>query len=83
MLTLKQRVSVVLVFIFTNSLLCIATFMPFKILSVEIDTFIGLLLLTFNLFMSKKFAIDYANIIFRSNINKNRSKTGGEFDEYN
>jgi hypothetical protein len=52
-------------------------------LSVEIDTFIGLLLLTFNLFMSKKFAIDYANIIFRSNINKKRSKTGGEFDEYN
>ena len=53
--------------------------MPFKILSVEIDIFIGLLLLTFNLFMSKKFALDYANIIFRSNIKKNISKTGGEW----
>ncbi|SHD77407.1 hypothetical protein [Schnuerera ultunensis] len=77
MLTLNQRVSVVLVFIITNILLGLASFMPFKILSEEIDISIGLLLLTFNLFMSKKFAIDYANIIFRSNINKKRSKTGG------
>lgn len=82
MLTLKQRFSVVLVFIFTNLLLNTAAYLPFKILSEEVDIVIGLLLITFNLFMSRNIAFDYTNIIIRSNMKGNRIRSGGKPNEY-
>lgn len=82
MLTLKQRLYVILVFIFTNLFLNTAAYLPFKILSEEVDIVIGLLLISFNLFMSRNIASDYTNIIIRSNMKENRIRSGGKPNEY-
>lgn len=82
MLTSKQRLSVVLFFIFTNLLLNTAAYLPFKILSEEVDIIIGVLLISFNLFMSRNIAYDYINIIIKSNMKENRIRSGGKSNEY-
>ena len=82
MLTSKQRLSVVLVFIFTNLFLNTAAYLPFKILSEEVDIIIGVLLISFNLFMSRNIAYDYINIIIKSNMRENRIRSGGKPNEY-
>lgn len=82
MLTSKQRLSVVLFFIFTNLLLNTAAYLSFKILSEEVDIIIGVLLISFNLFMSRNIAYDYINIIIKSNMKENRIRSGGKSNEY-
>ena len=70
MLTLKQRISAFLVFLFSSLFIGIACYIPFKILSEEIDLTRALIILFFNLFISRKITFYYMNMKIWSNMKK-------------